>query len=72
MTYAGGMNDRQPARPSLLPAALGTVAVVVLAFLAANAAFRALTLLVELVFVVVALIVMAWVGRYLWRRGRSI
>lgn len=41
-------------------------------FLAANAAFRILTLLVEMIFVAIAVVLMAWVGRYLWRRGRSV
>ena len=55
----------------MLPTALVVVAVVVLLFLAANAAFRALSLLVEVITVVIAIAVMAWVGRYLMRRGRS-
>ncbi|MDH3301783.1 MAG: hypothetical protein OES24_14890 [Acidimicrobiia bacterium] len=65
------MTDNRPTRPPLLPSGLVVVAIVLLVFLAANAAFRVLTLLVELIFVVVALTVMVWVGRYLWQRGRS-
>lgn len=59
-------------RPPAVPTALLVVAVVMLLFLAANAAFRVLTLLVETIMVVIAIVVMAWVGRYLWRRGRSV
>lgn len=66
------MTENRPERPPGVPTALVVVAVVVLVFLAANAAFRILTLLVEMIFVAIAVVLMAWVGRYLWRRGRSV
>ena len=70
MEMADNLPSR-PARPPVLPSLLVTAAVVILMFLAANAAFRALSLLVELIMVVIGVAVMAWVGRYLWRRGRA-
>jgi len=44
-------------------------AVVVLLFLAGNAALRILTVVVELMLILIALGVIVAIGRYLWRRG---